>query len=85
MELNIQLGYDQPVGLVKQLSFQEKQKLTSELEQELRVAAVSEETKDVNQDDLQAFQQLLLHGPVMADEQFKNFKQLWRAGEHANL
>jgi hypothetical protein len=73
MELQINLGYEQILHLVKQLPFHEKQQLTQEIEKELRL---EEEKKQAGNNELSEFQKFLLKGPVMSDEQFKNFQEL---------
>ena len=73
MELRINLGYEQILHLVRQLPFQKKQQLTQEIEKELRL---EEEKKQAGNNELSEFQEFLLKGPVMSDEQFKNFQEL---------
>jgi hypothetical protein len=72
MELRINLGYEQILNIVRQLPLHEKQRLTREIEQEL----VLEETTSQESNNLTEFQELLLHGPVMSDEQFEQFQEL---------
>ena len=69
MELQRNLGYEQILNLVRQLPLHEKQRLTHEIEQEL----VLEETCSQEKNQITDFQELLLHGPVMSDEQFEQF------------
>ena len=75
MELRITLGYDQIVQLVQQLPVGEKQRLTQALEQELHIDTIMPSSASGELTDLQ---QLLLHGPVMSDEQFTHFQELRR-------
>lgn len=72
MELRINLGYEQILQLVKQLPRFEKQRLTHEIERELR----GEDSQSEETVELDEFQKLLLNGPVMSDEQFEQFKAL---------
>jgi hypothetical protein len=72
MELRINLGYEQILNIVRQLPLHEKQRLTREIEQEL----VLEETTSQESNNLTEFQELLLYGPVMSDEQFEQFQEL---------
>lgn len=80
MELTLQLNHEQIIQLLKQLPFEEKRLITIELTRELALKK-SEAEQDKN---LSQFQELLLHGPVMSDEQFQEFQafrkqfNLWR-------
>ena len=76
MELTVNLGYEQIMGLVRQLPANQIAKLKAELNDSyLEVKSEAE---------IQEFQALLLQGPVMSDEQYMMFKKnrtkfnLWR-------
>ena len=72
MELRINLVYEQILQLVRQLPRFEKQRLSHEIERELwEEVQQAEEAQDFDK-----FQQLLLNGPVMSDEQFEQFQDL---------
>jgi len=75
MELRISMGYEQVLHLVQQLPWHEKQQLAQDIEHALR----EEEQPGTEPDDVTEFQELLLHGPVMSDEQFENFQNLRKA------
>ena len=67
MELTVNLGFDQIIGLIRQLPPNQIAKLKAELDDSgLTVTSVSE---------IKEFQQFLLCGPVMSDEQFNDYKQ----------
>ncbi len=74
MELRINLGYEQILQLVRQLPFQEKLRLSREIEQELRSDAV----RQTEEPEFTNLQKLLLTGPVMSDTQFEQFYALRR-------
>lgn len=81
MELTIELEYDQILKIARQLPVNYKKRLSREIEKDLRsqkdrkTASDSRENES-NDQDLNEFQQLLLRGPVMSDDQFENFKTL---------
>jgi sugar (pentulose or hexulose) kinase len=76
MEVTVNLGYAQIVDIVRQLPANQIAKVKKELpENYIQTKAKSE---------ISEFQKFILTGPVMSDEQYKNFKQqrhqfnLWR-------
>ncbi len=68
MELSINIGYEQLLRLVRQLPHNDKKKLNNEIEKDLMNTGSKE--------DMNEFQEFLLQGPSMTDEQFNNFKEL---------
>ena len=67
MELTVDLGFEQIVGLIRQLPASQIVKLKAELDNsDITVTSASE---------IKEFQQFLLCGPVMSDEQFNDYKQ----------
>lgn len=73
MELIVNIDYAQILQLVKQLTFDDKQRLTTVIAQELHSAKNDQPVADEESNE---FQNLLLQGPVMSDEQFNHFKEL---------
>ncbi len=73
MELRLNIGYEQVLNLVKQLSYPDWKKLTTEIEKDLFSQKIK--SKTINS-ELMEFQKFLLQGPIMTDEQFENYKQL---------
>ncbi len=73
MELSINLGYEQILQLVKGLPYSQKEKLTREIERDLKTKKRKETNDGESLNDLQ---QLLLYGPLMSDEQYNDFKVL---------
>jgi hypothetical protein len=67
MELRINLGLNQIIGLIKELSYNDKLLVKSQLDKEL--------TKNAKQSYV-SLKQLLLSGPVMTDEGIQNYKEL---------
>jgi hypothetical protein len=65
MELTLNIGYDQLLLLVKQLSANQIAKLKSELDDEFVLSKSKAEITE--------FQKFLLNGPVMNKEQFNNY------------
>jgi len=76
MELKINIGYNEVLELIKQLSPKQKLQLKAELENSLKSETSSKTAT--------AFQKLLLKGPIMEDSQYhecnKNRKHFttWR-------
>jgi len=68
MELTVNLGFDELLKLIKKLPSNQIAKLKAELDNQSSVA----KTKT----DISEFQQLLLSGPVMTEEQFGEYKKL---------
>lgn len=81
MELSININYAQLLKLARQLPYKYKKKLSSEMEKELKKingeqtrqhdSSCEKESEEPNE-----FQQLLLNGPIMSDEQFDRLRQL---------
>jgi hypothetical protein len=67
MELRINLGLNQIIGLIKELPYNDKLLVKSQLDKEL--------TKTAKQSDV-SLKQLLLSGPVMTDEGIQNYQEL---------
>lgn len=65
MELKIDIGYEQLLRLVKQLPAAKIVQLKSELSESL----IENKSKSDNTE----FQNFLLHGPVMTDNQYEQF------------
>ncbi|MBI5218113.1 MAG: hypothetical protein HY958_04205 [Bacteroidia bacterium] len=76
MELTVNLGFEQIIGLVRQLPANQIVKLKAELDDKYIIAK--------SETEITEFQEFLLRGPVMTDEQYNDFKQhrkrvnLWR-------
>ena len=76
MELTLNLGYAQIIDLVRQLPANQIEKIKKELTENFILTKAKSEISD--------FQQFILAGPVMSDEQYQSFKQqrqqfnLWR-------
>jgi hypothetical protein len=62
MELKIEIGFDQLLDAVKQLPDEQRAKLKAELNKKPKTAPA-----------LNDFQKFLLNGPVMSDEQYKEY------------
>lgn len=75
MELTINIGYDQVLKLARQLPYQERKKLTLEIERDLK-RKKNKKTTANDSEKINELQRLLLKGPVMSDEQFEDFKKL---------
>jgi hypothetical protein len=67
MELRINLELNQIIGLIKELPYNDKLLVKSQLDKEL--------TKNAKQSDV-SLKQLLLSGPIMTDEGIRNYKEL---------
>jgi hypothetical protein len=67
MELRINLGLNQIIGLIKELPYNDKLLVKSQLDKEL--------TKNAKQSYV-SLKQLLLSGPVMTDEGIQNYQEL---------
>jgi len=76
MELTLNLGYAQIIGLIKQLPANQIEKIKTELTEDFIWTKAKSEISD--------FQKFILTGPVMSTEQYQDFKQqrqqfnLWR-------
>lgn len=76
MELKLNIGYKELLELIKQLPPSQLAKLKVELSDEM----IEQKSKT----DISEFQQLLLGGPVMSDEQYQTYLKhrksfnLWR-------
>lgn len=70
MEVRVNIGYDEVLRLVKQLPYKEKRRLSSEIARELRPQ------KAIANTECNELQDFLLKGPVMSDDQFREFKDL---------
>lgn len=84
MELRLNIGYEQVLNLVKQLSYNDRKKLTTEIKKGLSFQKIalpldkkikSGKPKTLD-NELIEFQNFLLQGPIMTDEQFGNYKKL---------
>lgn len=73
MELSINLEYEQILQLVKRLPYNQKEKLTREIERDLKT---KKRKKTSGSESLNELQQLLLNGPLMSDEQYNEFNVL---------
>ena len=76
MEIKLNIGYEQLIAIINQLSIDEVNKLKTEIDR------ISNERNVEAADDLES---LIVNGPVMSDEKYnefeenrKNFDQ-WRA------
>ena len=67
MELKVNIGLDQIVGLIRNLPYDDKLILKTQLDRELK-----SEEKQSNS----ALKQILLNGPVMTAEGYDNYKNL---------
>ena len=65
MELKLKIGYKELLDLIKQLPSSQLVKLKAELSDDL--------IEKKSQNEQQSFQELLLNGPVMEDEQYQQF------------
>ncbi|GAK52393.1 hypothetical protein U14_03644 [Candidatus Moduliflexus flocculans] len=72
MEVRLNLGYHQILQLIRQLPPREQWRLTHDIEDDLRLRDLSPEPND----DVAQFQALLLRGPIMSDEQFRQIQEL---------
>ncbi len=61
MELKVDIGFDQLLDVIRQLPDDKKSRIQAEL---------SSQKKEIRRDD---FLELLLNGPVMSDEQYKEY------------
>ena len=77
MELRMNFEYEQVWQLVHQLPLPEKQRLTAQLETELR-DEMAQRRQHRPADEQTEFEELLLHGPVMSDEQFEQYEEVRR-------
>ena len=75
MELSINIKYEQLLKLVKGLPYNQKKRLTREIEKDLKNRN-KKSSKANGDEELNEFQQFLLQGPLMSDEQYKDFKSL---------
>ncbi len=75
MELSINIEYEQLLKLVKGLPYNQKKRLTREIEKDLKNRN-KKSSKPNGNEELNEFQQFLLQGPLMSDEQYKDFKSL---------
>ena len=75
MELtkNKNIEYEEILKIVKKMSFKDKRRLTSEIVKELDSKDRKEKVNDI---EVKEFQDFLLQGPVMSDEQYSEFKEL---------
>lgn len=76
MELKLQIEFNQLLNIIKQLSPAKKHKLKVELNQD---------THNIKEKGSSSLQNLLLHGPIMKDSEYKAYKEIrkkfnqWRA------
>ena len=66
MEVKLNVGYEQLISIINQLPIEEVNKLKYELDR------ISNEKSIEIKDDLK---NLILNGPVMSDEKFKEFEE----------
>ncbi|MFN0201270.1 MAG: hypothetical protein ACKVTZ_07105 [Bacteroidia bacterium] len=66
MELKINIGYNELVALIKQLSIQELFRLQADLPKII--------AQDTSKSKAKTLRELLLHGPIMTNEQYKNYQ-----------
>jgi|AntAceMinimDraft_16_1070373.scaffolds.fasta_scaffold17651_3 hypothetical protein len=66
MKLRLDIGVNQIIGLIKQLPFDIKLLLKNEIDKEIK-----SKSKIVNKNEIT---DLLLYGPVMSDEEYKNYR-----------
>ncbi|MBI4649038.1 MAG: hypothetical protein HY738_21230 [Bacteroidia bacterium] len=66
MILNIDIGYEQILNFIRQLSFPDKKKLFLELHKEVEIS--KKQDKPVS-----SLQKLLLQGPTWTEQEYKNF------------
>jgi len=64
MEITLDIGFNQLIGIIRQLPYEQKILLIKEVEKE----TVKNKTDD--------FTELLLNGPVMTEEEEENFKRI---------
>jgi hypothetical protein len=67
MELRINIGFDQIIGLISTLPYNDKLFLKNKLVNELEI---------VPKESSIALRQLLLNGPIMTKEGYNNYKDL---------
>jgi hypothetical protein len=65
MELTLNIGYDQLLFLIKQMPANQIAKLKNDIDDSFVLLKSKKEISD--------FQEFLLHGPVMSDEQYDNY------------
>ncbi|MEL7117813.1 MAG: hypothetical protein AAFO07_00170 [Bacteroidota bacterium] len=65
MELKLKIGYKELLELIKQLPASQLIKLKAELSDDL--------IEEKSQNEQQSFQELLLNGPVMEEQQYQQF------------
>lgn len=65
MELKLNIGYEELIELVKQLPLNQIQKLKADL----ALIMITNEMED----EMSDFQEFLLQGPVMDDDQYQDF------------
>ncbi len=64
MEITLDIGFNQLIGIIRQLPYEQKIQLLKEVEKE----TVNNKTDD--------FTELLLNGPVITEEEEENFKRI---------
>lgn len=67
MELRLDIGINQLIGLIKQLPADQKIRLKKEMDKELTDNLIVEQTNDLTE--------FLLNGPVMTKDEEQNFKK----------
>lgn len=75
MELSINIEYEQLLQLVKGLPYSQKKRLTREIEKDLKTGN-KKKGKSNGGEEINEFQQFLLQGPFMSDDQYSDFKSL---------
>lgn len=75
MELSINIEYEQLLQLIKGLPYNQKKKLTREIEKDLKTKT-KRKGKSNGSEEMDEFQQFLLQGPFMSDEQYSDYKAL---------
>ena len=74
MELKVEIGFDQLMDAVKQLPKDKLDILKAELDKKPKEKSPAK--KKPAKQELTDFQKFLLNGPVMSDEQYKEYKQI---------
>ena len=67
MEIRLDIGINQLIGLIKQLPTDQKLKIKKEVDKELKENITAEQNSELTD--------ILLSGPVMTKDEEKNFKK----------
>lgn len=68
MELRLNIGFNEIIGLIRQLPPDQKLQLKHEIDSEIKTTKTIEEKNDLTE--------ILLSGPIMSQEEKENFKNL---------